>query len=113
VDEHIAEPEPPLDERVEELAMRKAMQIVRMFLADAQAVGNARLTLDTLSLACGLSNYSGESMSTIARKHGISRAAVSKRCVDMIESLGLPPSRAMRQAAHRRKRPRQKLRRVA
>ena len=35
-------------------------------------------------------------MTKIAKRHGITRAAVSKRCVDITERLKLPPSRAMR-----------------
>ena len=35
-------------------------------------------------------------MSAIARRHGVTRAAVSKRCVEMTEKLGVLPSRAMR-----------------
>jgi hypothetical protein len=35
-------------------------------------------------------------MTEIAKRHGITRAAVSKRCVELTELLDLPPSRAMR-----------------
>ena len=35
-------------------------------------------------------------MTDIAKRHGISRAAVSKRCVELTELLNLRPSRAMR-----------------
>lgn len=45
--------------------------------------------------AAGLNN-GGDSMAEIARRHGVTRAAVSKRCVELTELLGLRPSRAMR-----------------
>jgi LysM repeat protein len=38
----------------------------------------------------------GDSMSLIAKRYGVTRAAVSKRCVDITQRLNLPPSRAMR-----------------
>jgi hypothetical protein len=41
-------------------------------------------------------------MTDIAKRHGITRAAVSKRCVDITERLNLPPSRAMRSEKARR-----------
>ena len=56
---------------------------------------NARLTAECIALVSGLA-YTGSSMTDIAQRHGISRAAVSKRCVELTELLDLPPSRAMR-----------------
>ena len=35
-------------------------------------------------------------MTEIAKRHGITRAAVSKRCVELTLALDLMPSRAMR-----------------
>ncbi len=76
--------------------MRDATEILRHLVADVISEGNARLTVDCLAVALGLSAYNGESMTEIATRHGISRAAVSKRCVDITTRLNLPPSRAMR-----------------
>ncbi len=76
--------------------MRDATEILRHLVADVISEGNARLTVECLAVALGLSAYNGESMTEIAKRHGISRAAVSKRCVDITEKLNLPPSRAMR-----------------
>lgn len=77
-------------------AMSQATRILRHFVADVICDANARLTVECLAVAIGLSAYDGESMSSIARRHDITRAAVSKRCVDITKRLGLPPSRAMR-----------------
>lgn len=77
-------------------AMRDATEILRHLVADLLSEGNTRLTLECLAVALGLSAYNGETMTDIARRHGITRAAVSKRCVDITERLNLPPSRAMR-----------------
>ena len=85
-----------------EPAMRDATEIIRHFVADLIADGNTRLTVECLAVALGLSAYNGESMTDIANRHGISRAAVSKRCVDIVTRLNLPPSRAMRSARARK-----------
>ncbi len=76
--------------------LREATEVLRHLVADLVSEGNMRLTMECLALALGLSAYNGESMTEIAKRHGISRAAVSKRCVDITERLNLPPSRAMR-----------------
>ena len=56
---------------------------------------NARLSLDCLALVTGLA-YDGDSMTEIAKRHDVTLAAVSKRCVELTQSLNLKPSRAMR-----------------
>ena len=74
--------------------MRDATEILRHLVAD--------LLLEGRAVALGLSAYNGETMTDIAKRHGITRAAVSKRCVDITERLNLPPSRAMRSAKARK-----------
>jgi len=73
-----------------------ATRILRHLVADLVAEDNTRLTIECLAIALGLRVYAGDSMTEVAKRHGITRAAVSKRCVDITERLGLPPSRAMR-----------------
>lgn len=90
------------DEQPEVQSMGSATEILRRLVADIVAEDNTRLTIDCLTIALGLRVYSGDSMTTIAKRHGITRAAVSKRCVDIIERLKLPPSRAMRSEQARR-----------
>jgi hypothetical protein len=82
--------------------MALATRILRHFVADVMKDANARLTIECLSVALGLNAYDGESMSHIAGRHSITRAAVSKRCVDMTKKLSIPPSRAMRSEKARR-----------
>jgi hypothetical protein len=77
-------------------ATHDAIEALRHFVADLISEGNTRLTVECLAVALGLSAYNGESMTAIANRHGVTRAAVSKRCVDIITHLNLPPSRAMR-----------------
>jgi hypothetical protein len=47
---------------------------------------DARLTAECIALVSGLS-YTGSSMTEIAERQGITRAAVSKRCVELTELL--------------------------
>ena len=84
------------DQDLGEPISHDAIEVLRHFVADLISEGNTRLTVECLAVALGLSAYNGESMTSIAKRHGISRAAVSKRCVDITTHLNLPPSRAMR-----------------
>ena len=76
--------------------MGDATRILRHLVADIVADDNTRLTIECLAIALGLRVYAGDSMTETANRHGITRAAVSKRCVDITTRLNLPPSRAMR-----------------
>jgi hypothetical protein len=73
---------------------------LRRLLALIQSQDNVRLSMDCFSLVTGM-QYDGESMADIARRHGVTRAAVSKRCVELTDSLGLKPSLGMRKLTTR------------
>ena len=77
------------------------LDILRRLIGELLAERNARLSLECLALATGFS-YLGGTMTDIAQRHGVTRAAVSKRCVELIERLNLHPSRAMRSLTARR-----------
>jgi hypothetical protein len=83
------------------IANETVLDILRRVLGELLAEPNARLSLECLALATGFS-YLGGSMTGIARRHCVTRAAVSKRCVELIERLNLEPSRAMRSLTARR-----------
>lgn len=70
-------------------------ELLRQLVGELLARDNSRLSLECLALVTGLS-YTGDSMSDIARRHGVTRAAVSRRCVDLTGALNLAPGRAMR-----------------
>ena len=74
---------------------------VRRVMGEVLSHANARLTAECIALVSGLS-YTGSSMTEIAIRHGITRAAVSKRCVELTELLDLRPSRAMRSLTARK-----------
>jgi len=68
---------------------------LRRVLGELLSEDNARLSLECLALVSGV-GFQGSSMTEIARRHGVTRAAVSKRCVALSRELRLTRSRAMR-----------------
>ena len=70
-------------------------EVVRRLIGELIVQRNAKLALECLALVSGVS-FLGDSMTDIARRNGVTRAAVSKRCCEMTEKLNMLPSRAMR-----------------
>ena len=95
------EPEPEPDLRCAPNDTESAWATARHVLGEVLNHANARLTAECIALVSGLI-YSGDSMTDIAQRHGITRAAVSKRCVELTELLNLRPSRAMRSLTARK-----------
>ncbi len=103
-----ASEKPKLPLEAEEMPVKVAaienetvLDILRRLIGELLAERNARLSLECLALATGFS-YLGGTMTDIARRHCVTRAAVSKRCVELTERLNLHPSRAMRSLTARR-----------
>jgi hypothetical protein len=76
-------------------------EVVRRLIGELLVQKNAKLALDCLALVSGVA-FLGDSMTEIARRHAMTRAAVSKRCVELSEKLNLPPARAMRSLTARK-----------
>lgn len=93
IDEPAEEIEPDLYQGAQ--AKEDILHFVRRLVGELLGQDNIRLSVECLAVATGMS-YLGDSMTEIARRHGVTRAAVSKRCVEFVDSLGLAPSRAMR-----------------
>lgn len=70
-------------------------QALRIIFAEMMSKPNARLALETFSLASGLI-YNGDSETEIAQRHHVSRSAVCKMVVFWEDLLGLPPNGGMR-----------------
>ncbi|RYD60860.1 MAG: hypothetical protein EOP83_18430 [Verrucomicrobiaceae bacterium] len=96
----LPDPEPEPDN--ETCHTESVHSAIRRVVAEILCHDNARLTTECIALVSGLS-YTGSSMTEIAKRHGITRAAVSKRCVELTELLDLPPSRAMRSLTARKR----------
>jgi predicted transcriptional regulator len=69
---------------------------MRRVIGEILAQRNRSLAAEVLSLVTGVA-YLGASEAKIAKRFGITRAAVSKRAVELCERLGVQPSRAMKQ----------------
>lgn len=93
------EPEPEPDD-VGPLNSESLWDALRRMLGELLNQKNAKLTLECFAVVSGAS-FLGDSMTDIARRHGVTRAAVSKRCIDIARELNLPPSRSMRAATAR------------
>lgn len=86
----------PSPTRRDPAALVMARRLVGFMLADTHPA----LGIECLALVTGI-GYQGASMAAIARRHRVTRAAVSKRCVELCEAFGVPPVRAMRPEASR------------
>jgi hypothetical protein len=71
------------------------LHLLRRLIGELLSQDRPGLSIECLALVTGLC-YTGDSMTTIAHRHGVTRAAVSKRCISLSTALNLPPSRAMR-----------------
>lgn len=88
-------PAPPCTPAPQAADAESVHHALRHLIGEMLMQSNARLSLDCLALVTGLA-YDGDSMTDIAKRHDVTRAAVSKRCVELTQSLNLKPSRAMR-----------------
>ncbi|MBL9154746.1 MAG: hypothetical protein JNK37_19860 [Verrucomicrobiales bacterium] len=95
-----AEPQPSTAPSLDEPDPERLHDLLRRLVGELIGQDNARLSLECLALVTGLS-YCGDSMTEIAARHGVTRAAVSKRCVELSRALNLKPSRAMRSISAR------------
>ena len=94
----IADPKRREEQRPERGALVVVRRLVGIMLADTHPA----LGVECMALVTGI-GYEGSSMAEIARRHRVTRAAVSKRCVDLCDAFGVPPVRAMRPEKNREK----------
>ena len=74
--------------------------VVRRLVGIMLADSNPALGVECVALVTGI-GYEGASEADIARRHAVTRAAVSKRCIELCEAFGIPPVRAMRPKVNR------------
>ncbi len=70
--------------------------VLRLMLDLLLMQPNPRLSIQCLRLASGLGDLDNITESSVAREHGLTRAAVSKRCKKLCHLLGIKPSQFMR-----------------
>jgi len=86
------------EQEAEEIAQAetdRVWEILRRLLGELLSSPNTQLSLECLALVSGV-GFVGDSMTAIAKRHGITRAAVSKRCIEITRQLDIMPSRAMK-----------------
>lgn len=86
---------------VEEIVRKALARGMRKLVVEILQSDNARLTVECLALVTGI-GYLGISETSIAKKFNVTRAAVSKRCVELTDKLGLPPAPGMRSTEARK-----------
>ena len=96
--EDLVEPEAP---STSDVSGEVVWEALRRLIGEILTLPNRSLTVECLAVVSGLA-YGGDSMTDIARRHCVTRAAVSKRCVELTEKLSLIPSRAMRSLTARK-----------
>lgn len=84
-------------------ADERTWYILRQMLDIIIAAPNARLEAECFRISSGLGFLDDITEASVARKHGLTRAAVSKRCVRQTKLLGMRPSQFMRSMALRQK----------
>lgn len=68
---------------------------LRCLIAEILAAKNAKLVVECMALVSGIV-YDGDTEADIARRHGVTRAAVSKICKAMMPIFGLNPRASLR-----------------
>ncbi len=86
---------PPAEPFAKQVDEERIYEVVRRLVGELLGQTNPALALECLSLVTGI-GYMGNSMTEIAKRHGVGRAAVSKRCVQLCDAIGIEPPRAMR-----------------
>jgi hypothetical protein len=95
--EEIAQPE--ADPSVTEADLRTC-EVIQKLIGELIVDRNPALAIECLALTTGIA-YEGNSMIAIAKRHGLTRAAVSKRCVELAERLGVKNLRPMKSESAR------------
>lgn len=80
---------------------REDKRALRAVAGDIASQNKTKMSMEVLALVSGIC-YKGISETAIAKRHGVTRAAVSKRCVELCDRMGLPPSRAMKSEGARK-----------
>lgn len=87
--------EPQETEEIQQEEGDRIWEVLRRLLGELLSSPNTQLSLECLAIVSGV-GFMGDSMTAIAKRHGVTRAAVSKRCVQITEQLNLMPSRSMK-----------------
>ena len=88
------DPDPDADHDWRVAADLRTAEVIAKLVCELLA-NDPTLGVECLALSTGV-GYEGASEISIARKYGVSRAAVSKRCIELSERLGVKNRRALK-----------------
>jgi hypothetical protein len=95
--DEIAAPDPDEGISPEDLRIMEALQ---KLIGELVTDRNPALAIECLALTTGIA-YEGNSMVGLAKRHGLTRAAVSKRCIELAERIGVKNPRPMKSESTR------------
>lgn len=87
---------PVLQAWANSIAEHKQAETVRAIMTLIVAAKKPRQRVDEIAFACGMLLAEGETIISMAKKHGISKQAFQRGVVTVCESLGLRKTRTMR-----------------
>jgi hypothetical protein len=85
---------PDAEQEITEADLR-VCEVIQKLIGELIVDRNPALAVECLALTTGIA-YEGNSMIAIAKRHGLTRAAVSKRCIELSERLGVKNLRPMK-----------------
>lgn len=85
-------PEDPEDQAAPADHSAETLEFARRLVSYIRGQDRARMTVDCLYLALGDADLESETMTTVANRHGVTKAAISKRVKKVRGDLHLPLS---------------------
>jgi hypothetical protein len=77
-------------------ASRATLRLIQKLVLRIVYSAHPALEAECLAVASGIILREGETMTSVARRFGVGKAAISKRAITLTDTLGLPPSTFMR-----------------
>ena len=77
------------------------MKAIIWILSEVMNADKPRLTAECIALATGIHASTNTTMTEVARRHGMSKANVSRRVIEISDKLGMSPSSCMKTAKDR------------
>lgn len=85
----------------EYLGVSSTRRALQLLIREIAFGANPQLEAEVIALAVGVILEEGGTQTRIAKKHGVTKAAISKRVLAFVDRTGLPPSEFMKSAKAR------------
>lgn len=90
-----------LERRISKVEAQIVWETVCKFAAEMRKHENPAMTLDCFCFAAGLYIIDGKTQTQLAKEHGVKRATISKRVVQISKEFNFPPVNGMKSKAAR------------